>query len=228
MSQPTAVVLSDFGSELLLNRIQNGQIEPRSKKTVNTAGRALAENFDAAGYNYGVLAENIATGKAIVEGSENALTEIKDIVERLGAACAALEDQTDCQNMAKEIWKNVDAVLATQLGPSDTPVFDTRNNGLNLTIGEGETLKVGGINLEQNAFRALKNAVSNGSIDSSNALDLSQKAMDQLLMEIADQGAKHKILSNRQDLYSDLTSIYHTASDDTAKTSISSLFSAVM
>lgn len=229
---------SDFASELVLNRIMNGQLEPASKKTVTAANRALASDFDATGYSYGVIAENIAVGKTVVEGSQNALTEVMDQVKRLGEICSALDDPGEAQRSAREVWQNIAAIMKTEVGlpnlqGSRVHVFHDASSGpLNVTIGEGsnDVLPVGDIDLDALAgFNALHTAVNNGTISSANAMSLCEDAVEDLLGAIANQGAKSQILSNRYDMLNDLISTYHEASDDSSKViGPSALFNTVM
>jgi len=220
---------SDFAAELLLNRIMNGQLASETGKTVTAANRALASTFDQTAQSYGVIAENVANGMTIVEGTQNALTELVDQVKSLSELCSSSENDSQAQSLALGIKDNIDAILASVV--QGTTVLG--DQGRTLTIGEGgsETLDVGkaAINASGTAFNTLYTGLS--SITPSSAQALCSDALDELYGAIAKQGAQYSILSNRYDLLNDLASTYHKASDDEAKqntTSTDTLLSVVL
>lgn len=213
---------SDFAAELLLNRVMNGQANPQSGMTVTAANRALASKFDATAFNYNVLAENVAYGKTIVEGTQNALTELVSQVKRLGEMVASASDDAMAQDLASAMKKNIDKILETE----SHGIKVLQNQPKKISIGEdgAEELEVGNLQLTNSSvnpqFGALYSAISSttpGAITASNALEMTGAAVDELYGKIAQEGARNKILSNRYDMLNDLASTYHKASDDSAK-----------
>lgn len=223
---------TDFASELLLNRVMNGQQEPESGKTITAANRALASKFDATSYTYGVLAENAAVGKTIVDTTQNALTELLDQVKSVGQNLTGLDGST-AQSLAGVAVNALDAILATEssaapgkkLLQSDTfPITIGEIPTNSSDIGTVDTLTVGGININASGL-ALDNlrtelvGIAGGTItyDSARLAQLTSKAQDQIMGAIAREGSRQQILSNRYDLLNDLITSYHQASDDAAK-----------
>ena len=206
---------SDFAAELLLNRIMNGQMQPESGRTVTAANRALASSFDQTAAGYGVLAENVAFGKTIVQGTQNALTELVNQVKSLGKLCSAADSALQAQTLALDIKQNIDDILATKVFGTDV----LGNNGKTIAIGEAssETMDVGqaNVNAQGSAFNTLYTSLS--SLTPSSVEPLCSAAVDELYGAIAKQGAQYAVLSNRYDLLNDLASTYHKASDDEAK-----------
>ncbi|MCR5815064.1 MAG: hypothetical protein K6G15_11325 [Desulfovibrio sp.] len=203
----------DFASELLLNRIMNGQMVPDSGKTVTAANRALATNCDATGASYGVIAANTAAGMTIVQGTQDALTELVNQVKTLGEICSACETNSEAQRVAQQVKNTIDEILAANVNG----VTVLGNTGTDVTIGESEKLTVGKANVNRSgsAFDALYSSLS--SITPGNARNLCDAAAEELYGAIATQGAQYNILSNRYDMLNDLVGTYHQASDEAAK-----------
>ncbi|MBQ7606467.1 MAG: hypothetical protein IJU76_00545 [Desulfovibrionaceae bacterium] len=220
---------SDFASELLLNRVMNGQAEAQSGMTVTAANRALASKFDAAGYSYNVLAENVAEGMTIVDTTQNALTELLSQVKRFGELVSSAEDSSMATELAKSMQKNFDAILDTE----SHGVRVLQNAGKEITMGENfvlgsngvrDVLPVGNVDIANSsgAFGTLYDAITSSSVTADNAMDYANDAVDQILGAIAKEGARHQILSNRYTMLNDLASTYHKASDDEAKQNVAS------
>ena len=203
----------DFASELLLNRIMNGQLTPESAKTVTAANRALATNCDATGASYGVIAANTAAGMTIVQGTQDALTELVSQVKTLGEICSGCTSNSEAQRAALRVKENIDQILAASVNGVNV----LGNTGTNVTIGESETLTVGKANVNNagSAFDALYSNLS--SLTPGNAKSLCDAAVEELYGAIAVQGAQYNILSNRYDMLNDLVGTYHLASDEAAK-----------
>ncbi len=218
---------SDFASELLLNRVMNGQAEPSSGMTVTAANRALASKFDATSYNYNVLAENVAEGMTIVDTTQDALTELLSHVKRFGELLETADNSTMASELAQSLKKNFDLILDTE----SHGVKVLQNGGKNITLGEdfsssggNDVLPVGNVDIlnSSGAFGTLYDAISSGSVTSDNAMELAKNATEQIVGAIAHEGARHMILSNRYSMLNDLASTYHKASDDEAKQNVAS------
>ena len=215
---------TDFAAELVLNRVMNGQFTPESGRTINAASRHMGMRHDATAQTYDLLAENIAYGKTIVQGTENALTELKSQVEKIRDLWAVDDSSVRTQDIADSLKQNLDAILETEVnGVKILGGSNASNVGLgsDLTIGIDavETIKIGGAAaLNATNFRAFYNALTSpgsfASTPSAQGMELCNKAITELVEKIATQGQQYKILDNRYTMYNDLASSYHTFSDE--------------
>ncbi|MBQ7738905.1 MAG: hypothetical protein IJT59_04565 [Desulfovibrionaceae bacterium] len=214
---------TDFAAELLLNRVMNGQLETSKGKTINGATRHMATCHDATAYTYGVLAENVAYGKTIVEGTQNALTELVDQVKKIRNIYSTDDSSVFDPSVTSALKSNIDSLLATEI----EGVTVLGNSGRNLTLGiEGnEQITIGKANVNNStAHAAFHNfydelsRLSNGTSTSTSTQirDLCDKAMTDLYGEIATQGQQWNILDNRYTMFNEMVSSYHQFSDEQA------------
>ena len=214
---------TDFAAELVINRIMNGQLETKDGKTINAAGRLMATRHDATAYTYGALAENVAYGKTIVEGTENALTELKSQIEHIRDIFSA-DDLQNTQDLAESLLDNLDAILATEI--NGVKVLDNTGFDVTLSIDGNETIKIGQGDARggtyfgtlYNELDALKTntpiAPSTSLPTQSDIVNHCNDALTELIAKIGTEGQNWGILDNRYVMYNDLASTYHTASDD--------------
>ena len=215
----------DFASELVLNRIMNGQVETNGGKTINTATRNMATRHDATALSCDVLAANVAADKTIVETTQDALTEIIYQIEKVREASLAVDVDIDAFGHA--LQDNFDSLLATEV--QGVKVFQGR--GETATIGNPavnlfETLDVGDLDLRSTStspkFADFYTGIASGGslITQAGSRDQVAQLCDDAIQElkgyIVRKGAQINILNNRYDMYNDLAATYHDASDGEA------------
>ena len=208
---------TDFTAELILNRVMNGQLATKSGKTINAASRLMATRHDATAFDCGVVAENVAYGKTIVQATQNALTELVDHVKKIRDICATDDPATRSQDVTQTLKAQLDSILATEV--DNVKVLE--NTGLNLIIGinnNNETMTIGNANVLKggefnNLYDSLDDLTSESTEDIRDACDA---AITELYGCIANQGVQYSILDNRYTLLNDLALTYHRASDEQA------------
>ncbi|MBQ7585948.1 MAG: hypothetical protein IJU40_06860 [Desulfovibrionaceae bacterium] len=209
---------TDFAAELLINRVMNGQLETINGKTINAASRLMATRHDATAFSCDVLAENVAWGKTIVQGTQNALTELVDQVKKIRETFSVDDASVRNSDIASSYVDQLNAILQTEV--NGLKVLNGSGTGLDLNIGinSQDFINIGNANvLSGSAFSTLYTnlSITSGS-DYSTISDYCDKAIEELYGAIANQGVKYKILDNRYVMLNDLASSYHDASDDQA------------
>lgn len=207
----------DFAAELMLNRVMNGQMQTSRGSTVNSASRNMATRFDATGLSYGVLAENIAVGKAVVEGTQNTVTEMRDYVKKLVNVFTAMSSDSDLQAMAQTLQPDFANYFQTQY--KGYQVFQGGTNNLTLGDPRSEYMNLTDLDFSGNTASdvvTLSNAMQNRSIDLTNWKTLCENALHELDEALVRKGEQINILDNRYVMYNDLVSTYHDASDNEA------------
>lgn len=207
---------TDFAAELLINRVMNGQLETKNGKTINAASRLMATRHDATAFSCDVLAENVAWGKTIVQGTQNALTELVDQVKKIRETFSVDDASVRNSDIASSFVDQLNAILQTEVNGLQVLSSGT---GLDLNIGinSQDFINIGNADVSSgSAFSTLYNKLSTTGVDYSTISDDCDKALEELFEAIANQGVKYKILDNRYVMLNDLASSYHDASDDQA------------
>lgn len=206
---------TDFASDLLLNKVMNGQYSATSGKTITVAGRINASSLDAQATKHGVTAENVRKGAVYADAVANGLSEFADIAKRAIQYNASMEGDAlkkAASGLVAEFnaLKNMTADDGTKLfDAGTTPSFDL-GQGCG-TVALGIKTASGGIGNLSTALAALSAGTKITATGTANTLALSQS---QLLGEITDASAKAALLENRYDSLNDLISSYKSASDD--------------
>ena len=207
---------TDFAAELLINRVMNGQLETKNGKTINAASRLMATRHDATAFSCDVLAENVAWGKTIVQGTQNALTELVDQVKKIRETFSVDDASVRNSDIASSYVDQLNAILQTEVNGLQVLSSGT---GLDLNIGinSQDFINIGNADVSSGpAFSTLRYNLTNGVSGYSTISDDCDKALEELFGAIANQGVKYKILDNRYVMLNDLASSYHDASDDQA------------
>ena len=136
----TLSVNTDFSSELLLNRIMNGQMKTDTGKTVTAGTRSTAAKLDATALSLGVSAAAVGSAKTIAQGTQSALTEVvaqlKSLRDQLASPTA------DKSTIAGTYAANLTALLGTTV--DDTVVLGATGKNVKLGTSNGEIMTVGG------------------------------------------------------------------------------------
>ncbi|MBO4300045.1 MAG: hypothetical protein J5861_00425 [Desulfovibrio sp.] len=212
---------NDFASELALNRVMNGQTVPESGRGLNAASRALASGLDATALGYGVVAANVASARTLVEGAQDAITELVSQVRHLGDLCAGASSDAMAQSLAASVKQNIDALLQTEV--QGVKVLGNSGRVVSLGLGNSDSMTVGqaDINRSGSKFAALYNALTGG-LTRASAQGLCEDAVHELTAAIGTQGTQYRILSNRYDMLNDLIGTCHMASDSQSVTTAAS------
>lgn len=201
---------TDFPSDLILNKVMNGQYSATSGKTVTLAGRVNAAKLDAQATTYGVQAENVRKGVVYGDAVANALSEISDIAKRASQANASMSGDA-LTAFAKGLYSEFESLLKTQdadgksLFGGTAPSFDLGQGSGTVTLGQAST--AGGIAALTKAFSSLTGGtnITDGSIEDAQGL---------LLADISTASAKAALFENRYNSLNDLISSYESASTD--------------
>ena len=219
----TLSVNTDFSSELLLNRIMNGQMKTDTGKTVTAGTRSTAAKLDATALSLGVSAAAVGSAKTIAQGTQSALTEVvaqlKSLRDQLASPTA------DKSTIAGTYTANLTALLGTTV--DGVAVLGNAGKAVDLGAGSG-TFTVGKVNLaNQTNYGLLQTALGTPATLTTTLVDNAIKEVNTLLSV---EGGKYSLLANRVDMLNDLTTTYQTASDDQAVStggSASSLLNAL-
>ncbi len=220
---------NNFAAELALNRIMNGQSAPANGHGLNAASRTLAAGLDVTAQRYGVIAANVASAQTLVQGAQDAITELIAQVKNLSDLCAGAQDDPAAQSMAADIKTHIDALLHTEV--QGVKVLDSTGRTVSLGPGGMDTVTVGNANINRGGskFDALYNVLTSG-LTRASAQSLCEDAVNELTAALGTQGAQYKILSNRYAMLQDLIGTCHSASDSqgvmTAGSPTSSLLNA--
>lgn len=96
---------SSLASELLLNKIMNGQVQTSTGQTVTAAGRTLSSTLGAKGYAAKVGVTNMEYGEGLVLAAQNQITSLKDQLQQIK------QNIIDVQNRDGATSTDVKAVL---------------------------------------------------------------------------------------------------------------------
>ncbi|MBQ7607732.1 MAG: hypothetical protein IJU76_07140 [Desulfovibrionaceae bacterium] len=205
---------TDFSSDLLLNKVMNGQYSATSGKTITLAGRINASQLDTQATKYAVQAENVREGAVYADAVANALSEFADIAKRAGQINASMSGEA-----LKEAATGLKAELAelvktkadngTDLFGASGPTVDLGQGAGTITLGQNSAN--GGISALSSALSTLAEGSNITATGSGNTLEVAQT---KLLGEISDASAKAALLENRYTSLNDLISSYKNASDD--------------
>lgn len=227
---------NDFASELVLNRIMNGQIKSDTGKTVTAAGRVMASRLDATAFANSVAAANVSNGLTIAQSAQNAMTELAAKVKKLQELGATAKTDDEVQAYATGMKAEIDALLDTQAdgaavigGKAGDQDLQTVDLGLGSgPINVGVQVNKGGTNGTK--FNALYAVLTTGATQAD--IDgLCSAAIDELYAAIATVGSQYDTMNNRYQMLNDLNETYHAASDMQAVTaggSASSLLSRIL
>ena len=201
---------TDFAAELLLNKIMNGQYRTTNGNTITMGGRINAAHLDVASRANNAAAGNVAKGVTIVDGTQDALTEVLALAKNAYEAATTTKDSAALAALGTEFSSQLNSLISTTL--DGVAVLGT-TTGIDLGAGSG-TLSAG-VDLTADAgYQALSSAIgSMAAGNTSAAYSTMEKAINGILGLISVAGAQANLLNNRYDMLNDLASSYHTASD---------------
>lgn len=224
---------NDFASELVLNRIMNGQIKSDTGKTVTAAGRVMASRLDATAFANSVAAANVSNGLTIAQSAQNAMTELAAKVKKLQELGATAKTNDEVQAYAAGMKTEIEALLDTQADGAEViggKAGDKALQTVDLGLGSGPVNVGVQVNKSGTKFNDLYAVLSTGATQA-NIDGLCSDAIDELYAAIATVGSQYDTMNNRYQMLNDLNETYHAASDMQAVTaggSASSLLSRIL
>lgn len=167
MAGTVSSTTSSLASELLLNKIMNGQVQTSTGKSVTAAGRAVADRLSSTAYELRTAEKNMVYGEGFVSAAQSEVSSLKDQLTTMkknlmdvvnNQAAGKTVDFTNAGTIAKEAFAQYSAALvgAAYNGKN----LFTSATKMNLNAGNGLTIDVLGDNLKgsQTIFTKLQTA----------------------------------------------------------------------
>ncbi len=214
MAGTVSSTTSSLASELLLNKIMNGQVQTSTGKSVTAAGRAVANRLSSTAYELRTAEKNMAYGEGFVTAAQGEVSGLKDqltsmkknLMDVYNNQAANGTDFKNAKVAANEAFAQYSAALngAKYNGQA---LFATAAKTLALNAGNGMTISVLGDKLVgQGTFvgdiKTAVNAVADKATASA-ALTAINNAISSLEGYEAKYGEDIKALQNRQLLLAD-------------------------
>lgn len=83
MAGTVSSATSSLASELLLNKIMNGQVQTSTGQTITAAGRTLSSTLGASGYAAKVGVTNMEYGEGLTSAAQNEISSLKDKLQQI-------------------------------------------------------------------------------------------------------------------------------------------------
>lgn len=203
---------SSLASELLLNKIMNGQVQTSTGKGITAAGRAVSNRLSSTAYEMRTAEKNMVYGEGFVTAAQSEVSSLKDqlmsmkknLLDVANNAAANKTDFLTAQAAAGQAFTQYSAAM-TGAKYNDTALFSA--TAMKLNAGNGLSLSVLGDNLTANATVKgdLKTALA--TISTKANADAAVKAIDAAIGGLEGIEAKYgesvKALQNRQLLLAD-------------------------
>ena len=213
MAGTVSSTTSSLASELLLNKIMNGQVQTSTGKSVTAAGRAVANRLSSTAYELRTAEKNMAYGEGFVTAAQGEVSGLKD---QLTSMKKNLMDVYNNQAANGTDFKNAGVAAKEAFAQYSAALNGAKYNGqalfasatkMALNAGNGLTISVLGDNLKTHAsaFTQLKTAVTavTDKAKASAALTAIDNAISVLEGYEAKYGEDIKALQNRQLLLAD-------------------------
>lgn len=160
MAGTVSSTTSSLASELLLNKIMNGQVQTSTGKSVTAAGRAVANRLSSTAYELRTAEKNMVYGEGFVSAAQSEVSSLKDqltsmkknlldVANNDAASSKSIGDFKNASVIAGEAYTQLSAAVSgamyngRALFGSATPM--TLNAGNNMTIAVlGDNLKGAG------------------------------------------------------------------------------------
>lgn len=198
---------SSLASELLLNKIMNGQVQTSTGKSITAAGRALSSKLSSNAYEMRIAEKNMVYGEGLVSAAQSELSGIRDQLTNLKASLLDLRDggaagQTAgaIQKLAKEAGEVKNQVEAALNGKYNGEAWNT-GTAIKLNAGNGTSISVLGDKLTLTTLLATLAAITKGKL--AGAITKIDSAVEDILGQEAKYSATIKALQNRQILLAD-------------------------
>lgn len=200
---------SSLASELMLNKLMNGQAKTSTGQTITAAGRAMSYSLSNDAYTDRVAKTNMDYGEGLVTAAQAEITSMKDRLTKIRADLESARTNnsatktlfTELANQAKAVASaiNAEATLASYNGKS---LFSA--NVVSLNAANGLTIDVLGktVGFGTAALKAALGAASNRTL-AATAITAIDTAINKIITMESDYGNAIKNLQNRALLLSD-------------------------
>ncbi len=191
---------SSMASELLLNKIMNGQVQTENGKTVTAGLRANSAELSREATKFGLEGAAVRESEATVTEYQNNLTEMVDYLTNLDKKLTNADEATTTALMT-DATAYIDKFVARTV--DGAAVFG--GAALDLSIGNGETMAIGGI-----ADTVLTGAYAE-TTDSAAAQADVQTALNTYMAELTASSQQVQTVAGRSALFDDLANTYSNA-----------------
>ncbi len=206
---------SSMASELLLNKIMNGQLETDSGKTVTAGTRSSAAALSNEALTPALESAEVKKGEAYATEFQSHVTEAVNYLTNLQAAVSGAANDT----AAAALLTGAKTFLATIQGTTIngvTPLAAASPTALTASLGNGQTLTIGGT-----AATDLATFTSSAATTKATILTAIQTAITELNESVATTGLQVQTLRGRSALYDDIAATYSDAASQQYITDVS-------
>ena len=197
---------SSLASELLLNKIMNGQVQTSTGKTVTAAGRAVSSRLSSDAYELRTAEKNMAYGEGMVTAAQTQLTGIRDQLNSLkknlldvqNTTAATSADFKAVGSMITDVYSQISAAIAGAEYNGQKLLNSTTKVSLN--AGNGMSIKVLGYKADTTVLKEIKTkgASVKDAATAKTAAEQIDTAIDQILKAESRYGESIKGLQNQQ------------------------------
>lgn len=201
---------SSLASELLLNKIMNGQVKTSTGKTVSAAGRAISSRLGSDAYSARAAESNMAYGEGLASSAQNEVSSIKDqllktkqnLLGVLANTAATSADFATVASAAQGVFKNLSATVA---GAKYNGQRLLGNTAISLNAGNGMKMDVPAVKGASimTPVRVALFATAANATTANASLTAINTAIDNLIKQEAMLSDSVKALQNRQLLLAD-------------------------
>lgn len=201
---------SSLASELLLNKIMNGQVKTSTGKTVTAAGRAISSRLGGDAYSARAAESNMAYGEGLTSSAQNELSSIKD--QLLKTKQNLLNVIANSAATSKE-FRSVGAAGSAVIKMVTSIAVGAKYNGqalltsqkVSLNAGNGMKMDVLGVRVTSIVTAGMRTsfAAMTAKAGASRILGRINTAIDELIKQESILSDSVKALQNRQLLLAD-------------------------
>ncbi len=208
MAGTVSSATSSLASELLLNKIMNGQVQTSTGQTITAAGRALSSNLSGDAYKARVAETNMAYGEGLVSAAQNELSSLKD---QLLLAKQQIIDVQNRNSATVGDWKKVAADTKAMVQAAYNQATVAQYNGKTLVANKSVSLNTGngsisvlvGLNVKTTDIRGATAIKGDTKGDLAASLKTLDKAINALIHQEATAAGQIKAVQNKALLLAD-------------------------
>lgn len=210
MAGTVSSATSSLASELMLNKLMNGQAKTSTGQTITAAGRAMSYSLSNDAYTDRVAKTNMDYGEGLVTAAQSEVTSIKDRLTKIRADLeSARTNDSATGTLFVELGKQAQAVAQSiaseaKLASYNGKALFTSAGTIKLNAANGLTISVLGktLGVGTGALKTDLGGVNNRTT-AKTAIDSIDAAINKLITLESDYGNSIKNLQNRALLLSD-------------------------